>query len=100
MEVLFRTQRLRECAASVKSARREYGPVVGERYVARVQLLYAAESDRDLYARPYLEFHPLKGARQGQYALTLIDRMRLIVTFHDDAMTIVRVEEVSKHYGD
>jgi plasmid maintenance system killer protein len=44
--------------------------------------------------------HPLKGARRGQHAIRLGERERLIVAFEDDAWTIVRVEEVSKHYGD
>ena len=44
--------------------------------------------------------HPLKGKRRGQFAIRLGDRERLIVAFEDDAWTIVRVEEVSEHYGD
>lgn len=44
--------------------------------------------------------HALKGDRQGQCSLTLVGRWRLIITVRDEAMTVVRVEEVSKHYGD
>jgi len=44
--------------------------------------------------------HPLRGDRSGQYAIRLGDRERLIITFENEAFTIVSVEEVSKHYGD
>jgi len=40
------------------------------------------------------------GNRKGTYSVTLIDRWRMEVSFHDEALTIVRVEEVSQHYGD
>jgi hypothetical protein len=32
--------------------------------------------------------------------MTLIDRWRMVVSFRADAPTIVRIEEVSAHYGD
>jgi plasmid maintenance system killer protein len=44
--------------------------------------------------------HPLKGDRKGQYAIRLGDRERLIVAFADTKLTVVRIEEVSQHYGD
>jgi plasmid maintenance system killer protein len=48
-----------------------------------------------------LRFHPLKADRAGQYAISLARRARLIVTFTDRTMTVVRIEEVSvEHYGD
>ena len=42
----------------------------------------------------------MKGERKGQFSIHLGERERLIVAFENDAWTIVRVEEVSKHYGD
>jgi plasmid maintenance system killer protein len=54
----------------------------------------------DLYAIGALRLHPLTGPRQGQLAMTLKWRWRLIVTVGSDTMTVVRVEEVSKHYDD
>ena len=61
---------------------------------------HAAESIEDLHRIPVLRVHGLKGDRQGQYALWLTARARLIVTFTGEAQTTVRIEEVSKHYGD
>ena len=41
-----------------------------------------------------------EGERKGQYAIRLGDRERLIVAFLDTELTVVRIEEVSQHYGD
>lgn len=100
MEVTFRTTHLEECFRLGAQARRAWGVKVARRYVERVTILQAARSVTELYAMAALHFHPLKGSRAGQYAMSLGDRWRLIVTVRDDAMTMVRVEEVSKHYGD
>lgn len=100
MEVRFRTVHLRKCFESQKLARRAWGAEVARRYVERVLILSNSRNATDLTRFPSLRFHPLEGTRQGQYAVTLVGRYRLIITFEDKAMEIVCVEEVSKHYGD
>jgi toxin HigB-1 len=100
VQVEFRTVRLRTCYTDSAAAVREWGDKVGRRYIERVNVLKAAKAADDLHKIPPLRFHPLKGNRQGRHAMTLIDRWRLVVSFRDDALTVVRVEEVTKHYGD
>ena len=46
-----------------------------------------------LYAFPQYYFHPLREDREGQYALELTGRMRLIVTLRGDGLQIARIEE-------
>jgi proteic killer suppression protein len=100
VQVKFRTKQLQRCYGSQKDATQKWGADVARRYVQRIDILYAAETVEDLHRIPVLRFHPLKGSRKGQYALRLTDRARLIVTFTENAATIVWIEEVSKHYGD
>ena len=78
---------------------REWGAKVARRYIERINVLKVAKAADDLYKVAALRFHPLKGDRQGQHSMTLVDRWRMIVTFRDDALTVVRIEEVSAHYG-
>lgn len=99
MEVKFRTTDLQEAYTTHKKAVRLWGDQVARKYVQRVDALYAAASADDLFKIPPLRFHPLRGDREGKYALTVHDRTRLVVSFEDPAMTRVVVEEVSKHYG-
>ena len=55
---------------------------------------------KDLAALRSLRLHPLKGTRRGRHAINLDGAWRLVVRFEGERLTIVRVEEVSKHYGD
>jgi proteic killer suppression protein len=80
---------------------------VARRYIERVNILYQAKSVDDLFKIPPLKFHPLKGDRKGQHAMTLHDRTRMIVSLRKKKVkgsktrtTVIRVEEVSEHYGD
>ncbi|MBI4590533.1 MAG: type II toxin-antitoxin system RelE/ParE family toxin [Candidatus Rokubacteria bacterium] len=100
MQVEFRTRKLRDCYQDSKKAAQEWGEKVARHYIERVNILKAAKSADDLYKIVVLRFHPLKGDKKGRFALTLTDRWRLILTFLDEAKKIVRIEEVSKHYGD
>ena len=100
MVVRFATSRLERCYRELRLAQREWGQKVARTYIQRINTLWAARDGRDLFSLKALDMHSLKGDRRGQYAIRLGDRERLIVAFEDDAWTIVRVEEVSKHYGD
>jgi proteic killer suppression protein len=98
MEVVFGSRSLRRCYETHAEAVREWGPVVGRKYIMRVNVLYAAKEFSDLYSVRALRLHELKGQRKGQYAITVHDRWRLLLRrVADDT---VRVEEVTKHYGD
>ena len=100
MELTVRTNRLHRCYADSAVASKEWGVEVARKYINRIDILYAVASSADLLALPHLEFHPLKGKRHGEYAITLHGRWRLIVSFEDKRMTVVSVREVNNHYGD
>jgi proteic killer suppression protein len=100
VEVRFRTAELRHAYTTQKRAVKLWGQVVARKYVQRIDALYATRSADDLFKIPPLRFHPLEGDKGGKYALTVHDRIRLILSFEDEALTRVVVEEVSKHYGD
>jgi proteic killer suppression protein len=90
---------LEDCYRQLAAARRAWGEKVATRYVQRINQLYAARTAADLFTLKALRLHPLKGGRKGQHALRLDVDWRLVVRFEGDRWKIVRVEEVSKHYG-
>ena len=100
MDVRFGAETLRRAYEDETARTRAWGNVVARLYVRRIDTLYAAENAQTLRALQSLRFHALTGQRRGQYALDLGPAYRLIVTFQDRAMTVVQVEEVSKHYDD
>ena len=97
MEVEFSTNDLAHCYSNRDLAVRLWGPVVGPRFGRVVDTLYAAVDRRELSQIRSLRLHPLKGRREGQWAAVLHDRWRIVVTFRGD---VVRIEEVTQHYGD
>lgn len=100
MWVRFRSAALQESYATHAKAGRLWGEPVARKYIQRVDALYAADSADDLFKIPPLRFHPLPGDMTGRYSLVLHGRARMIISFEDQAMTHVVVEEVSTHYDD
>jgi proteic killer suppression protein len=100
VQVTFRTRQLEACYTDAKKARREWDEKVARRYVERVNILKHARSVDDLHKTLVLRFHQMQGDKSGRYSITLIGRLRMEVSFQDEELTIVRVEEVSQHYGD
>ena len=100
MEVRFRNRRLEQCYLQHKLAVRVYGHEVARRYVQRIDIIKTTRSVDELHRLPALRFHALSGSRVGQYAIRLTGFYRLIITLEGAGIQAVRIEEVSKHYGD
>ncbi|MDY6989726.1 MAG: type II toxin-antitoxin system RelE/ParE family toxin [Thermodesulfobacteriota bacterium] len=100
MEVRFRTRKLEKEYRESAKAVRAYGVQVARRYIQRINIIKHARDIDELVGLPVLRCHRLKGDRQDQYAVKLTKRYRLIFTLQGEALEIVHIEEVSKHYGD
>lgn len=95
MEVRFRSRQLERAFTLSGIAMRVWGQRVGLRYVHRIALILDVEEFSHLFAFASLRLHPLTGERQGQYAMTLAGRWRLILSLEG---SVVVIEEVSNHY--
>lgn len=101
MEVRFKTKKLQKQYEKSAEASKVYGEQVAKKYIMRINILKSAKSFEELYTIPTLKFHPLKHDRDGEYAISLTGFYRLIITNDgDNGFDIVKIEEVSKHYGD
>jgi len=100
MLVEFRTRKLESEYEDSKKAVRAYGQAVATRYIERINIIKHTSSIEELEQLPVLNCHPLKGNRDGEWSIKLTGFMRLIFTVHGDELEIVRIKEVSKHYGD
>lgn len=99
MQVSFRTRQLQRAFEESKQAIRLWGKAVARTYVMRIVTLQSARDFADVRRLASLRAHPLRGARQGQWALDLTARYRLIVRPSSDSEGVM-IEEVSSHYGD
>ena len=98
MEVSFESRKLRRCYEDSSRANREWGSIVGRRYIRWVNELRALPTFNDLFAIVHMRAHPFK-SRPGSFALTMTGRWRLLVRQGERPDQVI-VEEVSNHYDD
>jgi proteic killer suppression protein len=99
MKVIFSTRELQKWHLDFRSAQRDLGQDLARRYIQRVDILIDADNVPQLQQIPGLRCHRLKGDRKDEWAISLDRFHRLIFTVNDDRMEVVRIEEISKHYG-
>ena len=99
MDVVFRTNHLARCYEESQRAIQEWGPVVGRRYIDRINQLFQLEDFREAYSIASLRLHSLHGSRTGQLSIYLTGRWRLIAVRGDTERSVI-IEEVSNHYDD
>ena len=94
MKIEFSSNRLADASVSLAEASRLFGVPIGRKYIQRLAVLRAADKFVQLHGHKALRFHPLKGNRAGQYAMTLTGNYRLIVEkVEDDTIRILDVED-------
>ena len=99
MLVEFRTHKLQKHYENFRDAERTYGVQTARKYIERVNIIKQSRNIEELKQLPSLNCHPLKGNRQGQWAIKLTGFYRLIFTLRGDFPKIACIEEASKHYG-
>lgn len=100
MIIKFKTRKLEKCYTTHKKAVQTFGDQVARRYIQRINLIKATADIVELQELPAIRCHPLTGNRMGQYAINLTGFHRLIFTMEEGSLTVVCIEEVSKHYDD
>ena len=98
MEVSFQSRKLLRCYEESSRANREWGSIVGRRYIRMVNELRALPTFNDVFAIVRMRAHPYKN-RPGSYALSMTGRWRLLVRQGEREDQVI-VEEVSNHYDD
>ena len=98
MDLIFRTRSLQRCFEKESEAKRKWGENVGRRYVERVTFICLADTWDDLLEFRFLDLHQLIGDRQGQFAVKLTGKHRLIVMPGDTERVIV-IHDVEDYHG-
>ncbi len=88
MEVLFTTRKLQKVCNSEREIIRVFGPSCGRLLQRRLVDLAAAASLAELSTLPQARCHPLKGQREGQFALDLEHPRRLILEAAHDPVPV------------
>ena len=94
MRVESHDEVLRRLAEEQEYAPKGWDPDVIKSYRKKVQLISAAQNERDLYAMRGLRLEKLKGDRLGQTSMRLNDQFRLILTFRTEGDRVAVLLEV------
>jgi len=94
----FSTKHLAEASVNVSKAYRQFGIPIGRKYIQRIAVLRAAVIFSQLYGFQALKLHPLKGNREGQYAITLTGNYRLILEKVKE--DLIRIVDMEDYHGD
>jgi toxin HigB-1 len=101
MQIEFRNKALHAAYLDLAEGRKRWGQKVALKYIDRINHLKHAKRLDELFAFTQLRLHPLKGSRQGQWALDLTERWRLIITPREaNDIEVIGIEEVTNHYED
>jgi len=100
LEVAFANNKLEKYFRDHKEAEKKFGKQVATRYIQRVTIIQSTQSIDELQKLPGLRCHPLKGVKQGVWAVKLVGRYRLTFTVEGESENLIRLLEVTNHYGD
>lgn len=78
MDIAFRTGKLEKTFNSERELRKQYGERMAEKLKARLAVLKNARTLADVPSSPPDRRHPLRGEREGQYAVDLVHPRRLV----------------------
>ncbi len=104
MELEYKNAKVEKYCRKKSEAVRKFGKKVGDKLHLRLTQLTAFETLADVPNTPPFRRHRLKDLREGQFAIDLTERYRLIIEplngeIEDlKSITIIEVEEVSNHY--
>nr|MBA2724916.1 type II toxin-antitoxin system RelE/ParE family toxin [Actinomycetota bacterium] len=90
MRIHFRDADLRRLYTDRSFRSRKWGSELTRAFRKTMQVIVAAQDERDLYALKSLHFEKLRGNREGQHSLRLGKKWRLIVELEEeDQQTII-----------
>lgn len=98
MEIEYRNNKLKKICTNNSAARKQYGQRMADLIHQRIQEIRAFDTVEELIQYGIGRCHPLKGNRQGQYALDLEQPHRLTFTVKHDIVQIAYIEEIVKDY--
>lgn len=104
MQIEYRNPKVEKLCKNKSKATKEFGKKVGDKLHLRLTQLEAFNNLGDVPNTPPFRRHRLGNNREGQFAINLTERYRLIIEpLNGDiedlsSITIIEIEEVSNHY--
>lgn len=98
MDIEYRTKKLEKICTDASVARKVYSVKMAEKIQMRIDEIRASDSVESMIKYQIGKCHELKGDRDGQYAVNLVQPYRLIFEKKDKEITIVRIIEITDYH--
>ena len=100
MDIRFKTNELSDLYYKEIKGKQKFSKEVILQYKKKVRILLKINSIRELYDYKGLHCEKLKGDRKEERSIKLNDQYRLIfIPLKEDEIDILKITEISKHYG-
>lgn len=98
MQIDYKTKKLEEACTNAAIARKMYGKSMAYKIHQRIDEISAADTVETLVQSGIGHCHPLKGNRQGQYAMNLVQPYRLIFIIKGENIEIAEIQEIVDYH--
>lgn len=98
MVIKYKSKKIEKVCTSAYEAQKKYGADMAAVIQQRVAEIESSEAVECMVRHRIGRCHPLKGNREGQYALDLVQPHRLIFSVEENSVEIARIEEIVIDY--
>lgn len=104
MRIFYKSTKLEKVCTDYREAVKTYGVDIAEKLMRGISYMRNAESHDDILALRSLGAHPLKGNRDGEYAIKLAEPFRLIyrilqIVDGKIEYELIKIESVEDYHG-
>ena len=102
MEIQYRDSKIEKVCLSMKEAKKKHGDLA-EKIHLRIKQLLAVDNLEEAISVRSMRLHPLKGDRDGEYAVSLNGNYRMIFTAVEkngklSEIKIITIEEIVDYH--
>jgi proteic killer suppression protein len=98
LDILYKTNRLKKICTDYGTARQSYGQTMADKIHLRIQEITAADSVETLLQYSVGRCHPLKGNRDGEYAMDLVHPHRLVFEKREERLQLVKIVSIEDYH--
>lgn len=98
MEVEYKNISLEKVCTNASVAKKKYGTEMAEKIHLRIDQIRAAASVEEMIQYGVGRCHPLRQNRQGQYAVDLVQPMRLVFNKKGNEIQIACILEITDYH--
>lgn len=98
MQVEYKNNSIRKICTNASAAERKYGIEMAEKIHMRIDQMISAGSVEEMIQKSIGRCHPLHHNRKNQYAVDLVQPMRLVFEKKNGEIQVVSVIEITDYH--